>query len=406
MIEPRPNDRAMRTDTSIAVIGGGIGGLSAALCLLKAGFDVHVYEQARALGEIGAGINISPNASRILHRLGVGEALARTGVRPVTFDQRRWDDGRLLLRAPLGEVVERGFGAPYYTFHRADLHRAIADTIAPERVHLAHRFTHLVDRGDAVEAHFENGKSISADVLIGADGIHSTVREALFGTDAPHFTGCIAYRGLVAADRLAHLGLERSTQIWMGPGGHFIHYFVSDGRFVNFVGVNEEDSWQRESWINRAEVKDALAAYAGWHPQVLSIIGAAHETYKWGLFDRTPLPRWSAGRVTLLGDSCHPMLPFMGQGAAMAIEDAAALKTCLVELPGDFPAALRRYERQRLPRATHLQAMSAENKARFHMPDGPAQRERDAEMARGATDWSLAAIAWLYEHDAEVVDGH
>jgi 2-polyprenyl-6-methoxyphenol hydroxylase-like FAD-dependent oxidoreductase len=390
---------------SVTIIGAGIGGLAAAASLLRAGFDVHVYEQARALGEVGAGINIGPNASRLLHRLGLAEVLEKTGIKPVTFDQRRWDDGRVLLRSPLGEAVETAFGAPYYTFHRADLHRALAGAVPGHRVHLAHRFTRLTDHGDRVEAHFENGKSISADALIGADGIHSVVRHALLGPEKPRFTGCVAYRGLVPADRLTHLDLELTTQVWMGPGRHFVHYFVSAGRLVNFVAVIEEDSWLRESWVDRGEVADVLAAFAGWHTQVLSIIGSADETYKWALFDRMPLLRWSVGRVTLLGDSCHPMLPFMGQGAAQAIEDAATLAGCLLKFATDIPAALRLYEQLRLPRASRLQSMSETNKTRFHLPDGLAQQQRDAQMASGATDWSLAAIAWLYEHDAEVVDG-
>lgn len=388
---------------SLAIIGGGIGGLTAAALLLQAGFDVQVYEQAPALEELGAGIRIGPNASRILHRLGIAEVLGRTGVKPETFDQRRWDDGRILLRSPLGDTIESAFGAPYYTFHRADLHRALADAIPRERVNLRHCFTHLVNHHDRVEAHFENGTSISADALIGADGIHSAVRQALFGPEKPRFTGCVAYRGLVPPDRLTHLGLESRNQIWMGPGRHFVHYFVSAGKLVNFVAIVDQDSWLGESWVDRGEVADVIAAYAGWHTQVLSIIGSADEIYKWALFDRVPLPRWSVGRVTLLGDSCHPMLPFMGEGAAQAIEDAATLKGCLLKFSGDVPAALRLYEQLRLPRASRLQAMSENNKARFHMSDGPAQEDRDEQMASGATDWSLAAIAWLYGHDAEVV---
>ena len=389
---------------SITIIGGGIGGLTAAATLVSAGFDVHVYEQARTLSEVGAGINIGPNASRILHRLGIVEDLERTGVKPMTFDQLRWDDGRILLSSPLGTQVESAFGAPYYTFHRGDLHRALANAIPVGRVQVGHRFTHLVDHGDYVEAHFENGSSISTDALIGADGIHSVVRHVLFGPEKPRFTGCVAHRGLVPSDRLAHLGLEFRTQIWMGPSRHFVHYFVSAGRLINFVAISEEDDWLRESWVDRGKVSDVLEAFAGWHHHVLSIIGSADETYKWALFDRTPLPRWSVGRVTLLGDACHPMLPFMGQGAAQAVEDAASLKGCLLRFPADVPAALRLYERVRLPRASRLQGMSEINKTRFHIPDGPAQRERDAQMATGSTDWSFAAIAWLYEHDAEIID--
>src|SRR5262249_4043419 len=231
----------------------------------------------------------------------------------------------------------------------------------------------------------------SADVLVGADGIHSAVRHALLGPEKPRFTGCVAYRGLIPAERLAHFDLERTTQVCMGPERHFVHYFVSAGRMINFVAVTEEDSWQRETGIDRGEVADALAAFDGWHPQVRAIIGATDETYKWALFDRAPLPRWSAGRVTLLGDACHPMLPFMGQGAAQAIEDGATLTACLRK-PGDAPTALQLYEKLRLPRASRLQNMSQNNKTRFHLPDGPEQQQRDAHMARGSTDWSLAAV--------------
>jgi salicylate hydroxylase len=391
--------------TSIAIIGGGIGGLTAAALLLRAGFDVQVYEQAKTLGEVGAGINLGPNASRVLHRIGIAGELERIGVKPTSFVQRRWDDGRVLLRSPLGEGVETAFGAPYYTFHRGDLHRALTNAILSERIHLAHRFTQFIDHGDRVEVHFGNGALISVDALIGADGIHSVVRHVLLGPQKPRFTGCVAYRGLVPSNRLRHLDLEFTNQIWMGPGAHFVHYFVSAGRLVNFVGITEQDSWLGESWVDPGEVADALALFQGWHDQVLSIIGATDETYKWALFDRSPLQRWSAGRVTLLGDACHPMLPFMGQGAAQAIEDGATLKCCLLKFPNDVFAALQLYEQLRQPRASRLQGMSATNKIRFHMRDGPAQRERDTEMARGVTDWSLAAIAWLFAHDAELIDG-
>ena len=387
--------------TSMAVIGGGIGGLAAALSLLRAGIDVHVYEQAGALREVGAGVQISPNASRILHRLGLAGPLEAVGVRPLAWHQRRWDEGRTLLRTPLAGAVETAFGAPHYQIHRADLLSALVDVLPAERLHTGHRLTQLVDHGDRVEATFDNGACISVDALIGADGIHSQVRHLLFGPESPRFTGCVAYRGLVLAERLAHLDLEVTAQIWMGPGQHFIHYFVAGGRLLNFVAVIDQDQWTRESWTERGDIADALAAFAGWHPQVGAILGAVEETFVWGLFDRAPLPRWTAGRVALLGDACHPMLPFMAQGAAQAIEDGATLAACLAKLGKErVPEALRLYEAHRLPRASRLQAMSADNKLRFHLPDGPEQQARDAAMASGATDWSLSAIAWVYAHDA------
>ena len=383
----------------VGVVGGGIGGLTAALSLLRAGIDVEVFEQAPALGEVGAGVQVSPNASRVLHGLGLADELAATGVRPLAWHQRRWNDGRTLLRTPLAEPLEAEFGFPHYQMHRADLLLALARAFPSERVHLSHRLVGFDDRGDRVVARFADGAAAELDVLVGADGIHSLTRRLLFGADDPRFTGCVAYRGLVPAERLGSLELEVTAQVWMGPGRHFVHYFVSGGRLVNFVAITEQGTWIPESWTQPGDVDEALREFAGWHPQVRSILGAVDTTYTWALFDRAPLDRWSVGRVTLLGDACHAMLPFMAQGAAMAIEDGATLAACLAV--GDDPAAaLRRYDALRVPRATKLQSMSTTNKTRFHLPDGPEQRARDAEMAAGATDWSFENVAWIYEHDA------
>jgi len=397
----------MQTDKPLkaAIIGGGLGGLAAALSLLRGGIDAEVYEQSAAFGEIGAGIQIGPNATRILHRIVPAPALTARAVRPVAAHQRRWRDGRTLQYAPLGEAVEAAFGAPYYLFHRADLLHALAGALPPERVHFGHRLAAIRDRGHFVEARFENEAEITADILVGADGIHSTVRRLLLGPEQPRFTGCIAYRGLVPAARLAPLGLEVASNNWMGPGQHFVHYPVAGGELVNFVAVMERETWTRESWTDRGEKADVLAAYAGWHEQVRRIIDAVDETFIWALFDRAPLERWSVGRVTLLGDSCHAMLPFMGQGAAQAIEDGAALAACLQRFDAAAaPEALRLYESVRRPRATRLQELSRLNKLRFHLPDGPRQQERDAALAvRG--DRSIEAIGWLYGHDAAVIEG-
>ena len=386
----------------IAIIGGGIGGLAAALGLLRAGFDVQVYEQAPRITEIGAGIQISPNASRLLHRLGVRASMDKAGVFPKGVHQRRWDDGSTLQRAPLGPEVEATFGAPYYHFHRADLANLLADAMPQERIHTSHKLVGLEPQGERVVAAFDNGQRIEADVLLGADGIHSRVRAALYGPEKPRFTGCVAWRGLVPAGRIRHLDIEVVSHNWMGPSAHVVHYWVAGGRMMNVVCVVERGDWTQESWTDRGEVADVLARYDGWHPMVRGLIAAFPETYIWALHDRDQLAQWSDGRVTLLGDACHPMLPMMAQGAAQAIEDGAALASLLAAMSDDVPGALKRYEALRKPRASRLQELSRANRTRFHLPDGPEQQKRDEAM-RNAGDRSLANIAWLYEHDSAVI---
>jgi salicylate hydroxylase len=387
----------------IGIIGAGIGGLTAAIALRQAGFEPDVYEQAPELTEVGGGINLGPNAARVLYRLGLGPGLDRDGVRPLVTHQRRWQDGRTLQKAPLNPLCEQLYGAPHLTLHRRDLLAVIASELPSERVHLSHRLAGFADRGGIVEAWFDNGARFSFDVLVGADGIRSTVRAGLFGDEAPVFAGCVAYRGLVPIERIADLSLEQDNQSWVGPGGHLVHYFVSRGRLLNFVGWTEHDAWNREDWTDRATIDRALAAFAGWHPQIGRIIAAADTCFIWALCDRDPLPRWSIDRVTLLGDACHPMYPFMGQGAAQAIEDGAALAACLVASSGDSAAAFQRYEQLRIPRVSRLQAMSRANKSRFHMQDGPAQQARDAEWAR-AGDRAPHTLRWLYDHDPAALE--
>jgi salicylate hydroxylase len=361
-----------------------------------------VYEQAPRIAEIGAGIQISPNASRLLLRLGLGSAMEAAGVRPRAVHQRRWDDGRTLQRAPLGSEIEATFGAPYYHFHRADLANLLAGALPPERLHVGHKLIDLAQKSERVVARFENGALSEADLLVGADGIHSRVRALLFGPEKPRFTGCVAWRGLVPAERIKRLDIEIASHNWMGPDGHVVHYWVAGGRMMNVVCVVEHGAWTNESWTDKGDVGDVLARYEGWHPTVRGLIGAFPETFIWALHDRAELPRWSLGRVTLLGDACHPMLPMMAQGAAQSIEDGAALASLLKAMPDDIEGALARYEAVRKPRATKLQQASAANRARFHLHDGPEQRKRDEAMATSG-DRSVANIGWLYGHDAAAV---
>lgn len=385
------------------VVGAGIGGLTAALALCSVGLDVAVYEQADALREVGAGIQLAPNATRVLHRLGLADALGRVGVRPEAIEHKRWQDGRILLRQPLGDLCERTFGAPYYHVYRPDLLGALADALPPGVVRLGHRCVAVANGSDAVTLTFDNGVTARAPVVVGADGIHSTIRALLLGPESPRFSGSIAYRGLVPADRVAHLTLPRYSNGWLGPERHFVHYFVGAGaRLLNFVAIVPARDWRIESWSATGEVADALAEFDGWHPTVRTIIAAADRTHRWALYDREPLETWSAGRVTLLGDAAHAMLPFMAQGACQAVEDAVVLARCLARVrPDGVPDALRRYETLRKPRVWDVQRASWRNATTYHLPDGDTQRERDAAWAASAARGPYSERGWLFAYDAE-----
>lgn len=384
----------------VIIIGAGIGGLVAALTLRRAGVEVEIFEQAVALREIGAGIQISPNGSRILERLGLTRSLRRYGVRPLAVQIRRWDNGRILIRQLLRDECERIFGAPYYHFHRAELLDLVAAALPQEIIHLDHRCIAIRQYADRAEVKFHSGLVADADLVVGADGIHSTVRELILGPESARFSGHVAYRGLVPAKRLAHLGLEVNASSWWGPAHHFVHYFVGAGaRYVNWVAVVPGE-WRLESWTERGNVADALREFEGWHPQVAAIIAAADVTNRWALYDRDPLPRWTAGRVTLLGDAAHAMLPYMAQGAVQAIEDAAVLAKCVEAEAHELAAALRRYEQTRKPRATRCQDGSRRNGEMYHLVDGEQQKQRDLSLGSVATA-PLPQNVWLYGHDVE-----
>ena len=384
----------------IIIVGGGIGGLVAALTLRRASFEVEVFEQAAELREVGAGVQVSPNASRILHRLGLEEPLRRFGVRPLAGVIRRWNDGHVISRQPLAGACEQNFGAPYYHFHRAELLDLLSAAVPRDIVHLNHRCVGISQHDDRVEVRFQNDSTAEADLVVGADGIHSVVREAILGPESARFSGHVAYRGLVAAERVAHLGIEREASSWWGPDHHFVHYFVGAGaRYLNWVAITPGE-WRIESWTAKGEIAEALNEFEGWHPQVRAMIAAAETTNRWALYDRDPLPRWTVGRVTLLGDAAHAMLPYMAQGAVQSIEDAAVLAKCLERDAQNFAAALHRYEEIRRPRATRCQEGSRRNAIMYHLPDGEEQRSRDANLGSSTTA-PLPQNAWLYGHDVE-----
>jgi len=384
---------------SVAIIGGGIGGAAAALALLQKGFDVQVYEQVPVKREIGAGIVLTPNATRLLYGFGLGKALEGMAVAPAFVRQRRWQDGQTLLLAPVFKLVGPSGEHLFYTVHRADTLDMLCDALPAGCIHTDRKLTALADKGTHVELEFAGGKKATADVVVGADGIHSAVRHILYGAQQPRFTGCVAYRGMVAADRLPRSELHTESQLWLGPGSHFVHYPVRRGELINFVCLIDREGWTKESWTEPGDPSELRAFYAGWHDQVRSLVATVEQIYVWGLFDRAPLQRWSSGRVTLLGDACHPMLPFMAQGAAQAIEDGATLAAVLAKTD-NVVEALRRYETLRLPRTAAIQLTAAGNKTRNHLPDGPEQEKRDAQMASGTASWSIGASTWVYQHDA------
>jgi salicylate hydroxylase len=385
----------------VAIAGGGLGGLSAALFLLRAGvLNVRVFEQQSELAEIGAGIQIAPNALRLLQRLGVGDALLSVAVPfEVAWEFRRWQDGSVLFSQTYGAEGEARFGAPYVAIHRAQLLDVLGDELPAGTVELGRRVEAVSDEGDSVSIAFADGSTESFDVLIGADGIHSVVREALLGDESPVFTGLAAYRALVPAVEAPEFARRAVCSIWLGPRRHFVHYPVSAGREINLVTANPAGDWREESWTADGTVEDFAEEFSGWAEPVQQLIGAARHTKRYAFYEREPVERWVQGRVAILGDAAHPMLPFFAQGAGQAIEDGAVLAGCLRGVSvGSVPGALRRYESLRRERATRVQRLSHERRDHHHMPDGDEQRARDAALA--GTD-PLGHNAWLYGHDVE-----
>ena len=392
----------MRRTPRILVIGGGIGGLAAAIALERQHAEVTVCEQSPKLSEIGAGIGLAPNAIKALRALGLEEKINAIAWASDYAVIRSWRDGRAISRTYQGDYRER-FGAPSVTAHRADLLGVLAGALSTTDVRLGLRCVGIETRARGAAARFADGSVIEADIVVGADGIHSKVRESLFGADAPRFTGCICWRGMAPADAVPRDINTADVTLWMGPRGHVVHYLVRRGELLNIVAHVDSDAWTEESWTRECSVDEVMATYAAWNPALTRVFPASTRWYKWALYDRDPPERWSKGRATLLGDSAHAMLPYLGQGAAMAIEDGCVLAGQIARAGDDLPGALLAYERMRLPRAREAVLGSRARARDNHLTSRFARLKRDLRYAwrrRFGGDQTVFQAGRLYDYDA------
>jgi salicylate hydroxylase len=397
----------MTSTKSILIIGGGIGGLTTALALLQRGLDVSVYEQAPVLREVGAGVQIGSNGTHVLYAMGLKEALVRVQVLPPRRVLRHWRTGETWDWFDLGAASVARYGTPHLLLHRNDLHGLLVAAVRarkPDAIRLGMRAVAVTQTADAATVQFADGQSATGTAIIAADGIHSQVRQCLFGPGKPAFIGCIAWRGLIAMDRLPpHLGQLLTTN-WIGPHGHVLHYPVRRGELMNFISIVERDDWQVESWIVEGTREELAGDFRGWHDDVHTLINSIETPYKWALLARGPMQRWSDGRITLLGDACHPTLPFLGQGAVMAIEDAYIVAACLARYADDPQRAFARYEDIRKERTSAVVRRSHDNRRHVFSPALAEAGALDIEVARyWQQEHVKERLDWLYQYDATAI---
>jgi salicylate hydroxylase len=385
----------------VLIAGAGIGGLTAALALRQAGLDAHVYEQASVLREVGAGVAISPNAVKVLHRLGLAQALQSVGVVSDSMDSRDWQTGALLGRVPLADAAVKRWGAPFYHLHRAHLHDALRAALGDKHITLGARCVAVAQHGTTVELRFADGCEAEGELLIGADGIHSVVRDYVAGPDRPIWSRQISWRGVAPAVVGREAGLEVRHHSFWGPRTIFVCFYVSAGRLVNWVGnTQSDDDWHEESWSARGDRDEVLRLFAGWHPEVRALIAGTDQVFKWALFDRPPLETWTRGQVTLLGDAAHPMLPYMAQGASQSIEDAFVLAHCLAADRDHPQRAIEAYAAHRRERTAAVQAASREASRVVRLTDAAEVEARNARLGNNP-EAPIARFDWIWSYDVE-----
>jgi salicylate hydroxylase len=376
----------------IVIVGAGIGGLTAAAALHQHGFEARVLERAGELGEVGAGVQLGPNAVKVARALGIENALRRDCAEPTVMLSVNWDDASLRYREPLKDIAASRFDAPYLTGHRADLHRLLRSKVPADWIELEAPCVGCSTTATSAVVRLADGRDIEADIVVAADGVRSALRESVFGPDRPRFTQQICWRAMLPIDKVPRMiGPGGAVHWdpheycgWIGPTGHVICYPIRRGEIMNIFAGRVSEEWAEEAWAVPSSRAELLAAYAGWNEALLDMFRNVEDVFKWGIFDRDPLPAWTRGRVTLLGDAAHPMMPTLAQGAAITMEDGYALARQLARHRDDPAAGLRAYEDERRPRASRVQLQARTQFENNRKKPAPPPLSRD----------------WIFAYDA------